>query len=89
MGVWGWGCEGVYGCGGVWGQGGGGSRKSDIMLKTPPRANFKKGGVWGGFKGVFRCAGVLSAERAPRPPPPPNEEHSVGHLRTVGYAAQV
>ena len=39
------------------------SRKSDILLKTPPR----------GFKGVFRCAGVLSAGRAPRPPktPPP------------------
>ena len=71
---------------------GGGSQELDIMLKTPPRAKFKKGGGFGGgFKGVFRCAGILSAERAPRPPkpPPPNEIHSVGHLRTVGYAAQV
>ena len=71
---------------------GGDSQKSDIMLKTPPRAKFKKGGGLGGvFKGGFRCAGVLSAETAPRPPkpPPPNEEHSVGHLGAVGYAAQV
>ena len=39
------------------------------MLKPPPQEpNLKKGGGFGGgFKGVFRCAGVLSAERAPRP----------------------
>ena len=43
------------------------SRKSDIMLTTCRRAKFKKGGVWGGFKGFFHCAGVLSAGRAPRP----------------------
>ena len=50
-------------------RGGGCSRKSDILLKTPPRAKFEKGG--GGFKGVFRCAGVSSAGRAPRPPKSP------------------
>ena len=71
--------------------GGGGVLGNRIScFKTPPGPNLKKGGFWGGLKGVFRCAGVLSAETAPRPPkPPPNEEHSVGHLRTVGYAAQV
>ena len=40
---------------------GGVSRKWDILLKTPPRAKLKKGGVWGGLKGAFRCAEVLSA----------------------------
>ena len=52
-------------------QGGGilGNRIS--CLKPPPEPNLKKGGVLeGGFKGVFRCAGVLSAETAPRPPKP-------------------
>ena len=55
--------------------GGGGSQKSDILLKTPQKAKFKKGGA--GFKGVFCYARVSSAGRAPqppipRPPPPPN-----------------
>ena len=78
-------------------RGGGGILGNRIScLKTPPEPNLKKGGGLGGFKGDFRCAGVLSAETPPPPrppkpppPPPPNEEHSVGHLRTVGYAAQV
>ena len=60
--------------------GGGDSRKSDIMLKTPSRAKFKKRGVLGGgFKGVFHCAGALPAGRAPRPtnPPPPPMKYIV------------
>ena len=72
--------------------GGGDSRKSDIMLKTPSRAKFKKGGVLGGggLRGFFAARGYCPRKRHPGPPnPPPNEEHSVGHLRTVGYAAQV
>ena len=74
-------------------RGAGDSRKSDIMLKTPPKPNLKKGG---GFKGVLRG---FFAPRGycprkghpgpPNPPPPPDEIHSVRHLRTVGYAAQV
>ena len=51
-------------------QGGGGVLGNRISCSNPPRAKFKKGGVLGGgVKGVFRCAGVLSAGRAPHPPP--------------------
>ena len=31
--------------------------------------------------------GIVSAKGTPHPPPPPNEIHSVGHLRTIGYVA--
>ena len=56
--------------------------------QKPPGAKFKKGGGFGGgFKGVAR--GYCPREGHPPPPLPPNEIHSVGHLRTVGDAAQV
>ena len=51
----------------VGGRGGGVLGNRISCLKTPPELNFEKGGLGGGFKGVFRCAGVLSAVRAPRP----------------------
>ena len=41
------------------------------MLKNPPRPNLTGAGGLGGLKGGFRCAGGLSAGRAPRPPKPP------------------
>ena len=50
------------------GRGGGFLGNRISCLKTPLEQNVKKGGVWGGFKGVFRCAGVLSAEGHPPPP---------------------
>ena len=71
---------------------GGDSRKSDIMLKKPPRAKFKRGGGFGGgLRGFFAARGYCPQQGYPGPPnpPPPNEIHSVGHLGTVGYVAQV
>ena len=39
--------------------GGGVLENQTSYLKTPLRAKFQKGGVWGGgFKGGFRCAGI-------------------------------
>ena len=74
-------------------RGGGDSRKSDIKLKNSPEPNIKKGGRLGGgggLRGFFAVRGYCQRKRHPGPPnPPPNEEHSVGHLRAVGYAAQV
>ena len=59
--------ESRVGAGGFW--------KIGYPASNPPRAKFKQGGggVWGGggFTGVFRRAGELSAGRAPRPPNPP------------------
>ena len=52
---------------------GGDSRKSDIMLKTPPRAKFKKGGggLGGVLRGVFAARGYCPRKRHPGPPNPP------------------
>ena len=53
--------------------GGGDSRKSDIMLKNPPRAKFKKGGGFGGggLRGFFAARGYCPREGHPGPPKPP------------------
>ena len=55
---------------------GGGSQKLDILLKPPPRAKFKNGGVWGRvLRGFFAVRGYRPREghRHPSPPsPPPN-----------------
>ena len=55
------------------GRGGGGdSRKSDIMLKTPPEPNLKKGGFWGGgLRGFFAARGYCPRKGHPGPPNPP------------------
>ena len=74
-------------------QGGGGILGNRISCLKPPRAKFKKGGRFGGggvVRGVFAARGYCPREGHPGPQNrPPNEIHSVGHLRTVGYAAQV
>ena len=71
---------------------GGGILRNRISCLKPPQSQIQKrgGGGGGGLRGFFAARGYCPRKRPPGPPnPPPNEEHSVGHLRTVGYAAQV
>ena len=49
-------------------RGGGGSRKSDILLKTPPEPNLKRGGLGGG---VSLCGGIVRGKGTPAPQTPP------------------
>ena len=54
-------------------RGGRGSRKSDILLTTPPRAKLKKkGGFWGGLRGFFVAWCYCPREG---PPAPRNSPH--------------
>ena len=81
--------------------GGGGSQKSDILIEPPPKPKLKQGGG----RGYCPREGHPSPHSPlgrPKMDPWPKMlaymhtkwntvrfSHSVGHLRTVGYAAQV
>ena len=60
-------------------RGRGFSRKSDNMLKNPPRAKFKKGGGvgGGGLRGFFAARGYCPRKGHPGPPTPPPMKYIV------------
>ena len=70
----------------MWVKGGGGLGNRISCLKNLPKAKIKGGG----FKEVFRCAGVSSAGRAPRPPKsaPPTTRHQMKYI-VLGTSEQL
>ena len=53
-------------------HGGGGSQKSDILLKKTPKPNSKRGGLGEVYGGFFAMRGFCPREGHPNPPFPPN-----------------